>query len=92
MLWSGGFAIEILAMLALVLSTLVFSVSNLLSARAPRRVSAVLLLAIVSLPPFNGFLTDYWPNALIVPLSIGWAAVATIGANVGSNVRSALLD
>lgn len=80
-LWSGGFGVEILAMLALILSTLVFSVANLWAVEVPRRVSVILLVGVVLLAPVNGLLTDYWPNALIFPLSIAWAVIAVTGVN-----------
>jgi hypothetical protein len=76
-LWGGGFLIEILAMLVVLGSTTLYGIISMRIRLIPIWAS-VLLTAII--PIGVGTLitvTDYVPNAVVVPMSIVWA---TLGA------------
>ena len=75
-LWGAGFAIEMLGVLALLASTLVFALLGLRIHALPRSTSLLLTLGVIGIVPTNGFLTGYWPNALVISLSVAWALVA----------------
>ncbi len=76
-LWSGAAAIEILTvMMLLLVITLVFAASSLIAKALPVWMAAALIAAIVSVVPVNVFVTGYWPNSFIVPISIGCATIA----------------
>jgi len=72
-LWGGGFLIEILAMLVVLGSTTLYGIISMRIRLIPIWAS-VLLTAII--PIGVGTLisvTDYVPNAVVVPMSIVWA-------------------
>ena len=72
-LWGGGFLIEILAILVVLASTTLYGIISMRIRMIPIW-GSVLLTAIV--PIAVGTLisvTDYVPNAIVVPMSIIWA-------------------
>ena len=75
-LWHAGGSVEILTVMLLMVITLVFAVSSLIAKATSPWVSVVMVLAIVAIVPVNLFITDYWPNSFVVPISIGSAAIA----------------
>ncbi len=75
-LWSGAGGIEILTLMFLLGSTIVFAVSAWRAEAVSAWVSATLAVAVIAVVPVNAFVTSYWPNSFVVPLSIGWAAIA----------------
>jgi len=74
-LWGVGFLVEILALLVVLVSTTLYGIISLRIRLIPMWAS-VLLTAIV--PIAIGTLvivTDYVPNAFVVPMSLIWATV-----------------
>ena len=74
-LWGFGFVVEILALLTLLVSTIVFSVSAWRGRVVPTWAGMLLLLAVLAVVPVNAYVTSYAPNSVVVPLSIAWAAI-----------------
>jgi hypothetical protein len=74
-LWGGGFAIEILAMLVVMGATTVYGIVGLRLRVLPIW-SSLLLMAFVPIAVLTvATVTTYAPNAVVVPLSIIWAAI-----------------
>jgi hypothetical protein len=72
-LWGGGFFFEILAMLVVLASTTLYGIISIRIRRIPMGAS-VLLTAIFPIGVVTlFFVTDYVPNAFVVPMSIIWA-------------------
>ena len=72
-LWGGGFMVEILAMLVVLGSTTLYGIISMRIRVIPIWVSA-LLTAIVPIGVGTVIsVTDYVPNAVVVPMSIVWA-------------------
>ena len=75
-LWGGGFLVEILAMLVVLGATTVYGVVGLRLRVLPLWAS-VLLSAVVPIGVMTvATVTAYVPNAVVVPISIIWAAIA----------------
>ena len=75
-LWGWGFVVESLAIFALLLASLSYGIAGFWHPFLPRWAAALLVLA--ALPGrllTNLYVADYWPNALVVPLSISWATI-----------------
>ena len=75
-LWSIGGAIEIITIMAFLACTLAFAVTAWTARLLPGWAAVALAAGVASVFPVTLFVTTYWPNAFIVPLSIAWAAVA----------------
>jgi hypothetical protein len=75
-LWSVGGGVEILTVMLLLLITIVFAVASLIDKALPRWIPSALIVAVVTVVPVNVFVTGYWPNSFVVPISIGCAAIA----------------
>jgi hypothetical protein len=74
-LWGGGFLVEILAMLVVLGATTLYGIVGLRQRVLPLWAS-VLLTAIVPIGVLTlAIVTTYVPNAVVVPLSIIWAAI-----------------
>jgi hypothetical protein len=72
-LWGGGFMVEILAMLVVLASTTLYGIISMRIRLIPMWAS-VLLTAIVPIGIGTlAIVTDYVPNAIVVPMSIIWA-------------------
>lgn len=78
LLFGLGVQFELLAVVAILVSTTVFSIYVWRIRLSDRWIAASLLLVVVCVVPVNVYLTSYLPNSIIVPLSIGWAAVGVI--------------
>lgn len=74
--WGMGFAVEFLSVMALLASTVVFAGINWKTQALPRYASVLLVAGVLAVVPVNVFVTDYWPNSLVVPLSVAWAVFA----------------
>jgi hypothetical protein len=74
-LWGWGFMIEMIGIMGLLLATLAYGTLALFTRLLSRWESTLLILAVVAVVPFSKFVVDYWPNALVVPSSIAWAAI-----------------
>jgi hypothetical protein len=76
-LWSGGFGVEMVALLVVVVAMLGYGRSLLYQPHAPRWLGRLLILAalLVPLMLFEPFLAGYWPNSPVLPLVLGWAFV-----------------
>lgn len=74
--WSGGFFVEFLTILVLFGSTITYAIIGWKMTILPNGVGALLVLSVLAVVPVNFLITDYWPNALVVPLSIAWAVIA----------------
>jgi len=74
-LWGGGFGVEILAVVVLLLATTIYGLVSLKRRVVPRWAS-VLLAAIIPVGIATlAVVTTYVPNAVIVPMSLIWAGV-----------------
>ena len=74
-LWGGGFAVEILAMLVVLVTTTIYGIVSIRIRVIPIW-SAVLLTAIIPIGWFSlAGLTFYLPNGVVVPMSIIWASI-----------------
>lgn len=72
-LWGGGFLIETLAMLVVLVSTTVYGIISIRIRVIPLWAS-VLLTAIIPVGVVTlANVTDYIPNAIVAPMSIIWA-------------------
>jgi hypothetical protein len=74
-LWGLGFGVELLALLTLFLSIIVFSLSAWRGRALAVSVASLLLLAVLAVVPVNLYVTRYAPNSLVVPLSMAWAVI-----------------
>lgn len=76
-LWRGGFLVEVLAMLVVLVATTVYGLVSIRIRVVPvwgaALLASIIPLGVISLVG----LTSYLPNAVVVPMSIIWA---TIGA------------
>ena len=74
-LWRGGFMVEVLAMLVVLISTTIYGIASIrlhvIPVWAAWLVAATIPIGITSLV----LLTSYLPNAVVVPMSIIWAAI-----------------
>jgi hypothetical protein len=74
-LWGGGFMVELLALLVVLVSTTVYGIVSIRIRVIPIW-SAVLLTAIIPILWFSlAGLTSYLPNGVVVPMSVIWAAI-----------------
>ena len=74
-LWGGGFAVEILAMLVVVVTTTIYGIVSIRIRVIPIW-PAVLLTAIIPIGWYSlAGLTFYLPNGVVVPMSMIWAAI-----------------
>ena len=74
-LWGGGFPVEILAMLVVLVTTTIYGIVSIRIRVIPLW-SAVLLTAIIPIGWFSlAGLTFYLPNGVVVPMSIIWASI-----------------
>jgi len=74
-LWGGGFGVEILAVLVVLVATTVYGLVSIRLQVVPLWAS-VLFAAIIPIGVATlGGVTTYVPNAIVVPMSIIWAAV-----------------
>ena len=74
-LWGGGFLVEILAMLVVLVTTSIYGIVSIRIRVIPVW-SAVLLTAIIPIGWFSlTGLTFYVPNGVVVPMSIIWASI-----------------
>ena len=89
-LWGWGFAVEMLSVFVLLISTLMFAVLGLRTHPVPRTTSWLLIVGVVAFVPTAGFVTEYWPNAFVITLSVAWALIA-VRALVSNSEDSALL-
>ena len=77
-LFAVGTQIELLAVVTILGSTVVFCFSALRVRFITRGIAAVSLLAIGVTIPVNMYLTSYLPNSIVVPLSVGWAVIGLL--------------
>jgi hypothetical protein len=74
-LWGGGFGVELLALLVVLVTTTIYGIVSIRIRVIPIW-SAVLLTAIIPILWFSlAGLTWYLPNGVVVPMSIIWAAI-----------------
>jgi hypothetical protein len=74
-LWGGGFGVELLALLVVLVSTTIYGIVSIRIRVIPMW-SAVLLAAIIPIGFFSlAGLTFYLPNGVVVPISIIWASI-----------------
>ena len=74
-LWEGGFPIEMLAILVVLVSTTIYGIVSI-GIRVIPEWPALLLTAIIPIVFFSlAFLTFYLPNGVVVPMSIIWASI-----------------
>jgi hypothetical protein len=90
-LWGGGFGVEILAMLVVLVATTVYGIVSLrlhvtpLWASVP--LAAIIPIGVATLVS----VTTYVPNAVVVPMSIIWAAVGVwVLAGAGQRPKAEL--
>ncbi len=74
-LWGGGFAAEILAMLVVLASTTVYGIVLIRLRRIPLWSSVLITLTFPIGIATLLAITDYLPNAIVVPMSMIWAAI-----------------
>ena len=75
LLWRGGFAVETLAMLVVVVSTTVYGIVSIRMRVIPLWSSVPMTLIVPIGVVTLVTITTYVPNAVVVPLSIIWAAI-----------------
>lgn len=81
-----GFYVEFLAMPVIVLSSTVFGVAALRVHTLPRWACALLIVAPASAIATTVLVTDYIPNAVVVPVSLTWGAIGVWLALAGGGV------
>lgn len=76
-LWNGGFAVEMVAFLVIVVAMLGYGRSLLHQPHAPRWLGRLLILAALLMPLmlFEPFLAAYLPNSPVLPLVLAWAII-----------------
>jgi len=74
-LWGAGFGVEILAFLVMIVAVTVYGVVSLRLRVIPIWASS-LLIATIPIALSGLIATQYVPNALVVPLSLVWAAIS----------------
>lgn len=74
-LWGGGFGAEILAMLVVLASTTVYGIVLIRLRRIPLWSSVLITLTFPIGIATLLAITDYLPNAIVVPMSMIWAAI-----------------
>jgi hypothetical protein len=79
-LWGGGFLLEMLALLVLMISMAVYGVAAAAAGRIGASSGALLSGAVIAVVPTVVFLTDYVPNGIVLPLSLAWAVFAVVMA------------
>lgn len=84
-LWGGGFGVEILAVLVVLVSTTMYGLVSIRLRVVPLWASFLLAAIIpIGIATLAG-VTTYVPNAVVVPMSIIWAAVGAWVLAVGGN-------
>jgi hypothetical protein len=78
LLWGGGFVLEMLALLVLMVGMAVYGVAAARTGRVSRTVGALLSGAVLAVIPTVVFVTNYVPNGIVLPLSLAWAICAVI--------------
>jgi hypothetical protein len=78
LLWGGGFLLEMLALVVLMVGMVVYGVAAARAGRVSRAVGALLSGAVIAVVPTVVFVTDYVPNGIVLPLSLAWAICAVI--------------
>jgi hypothetical protein len=75
LLWSYGFGVELISLLGVLLSTLLYGVSLLRLRILPAWAGWLLMTAALLMPVMvvEQVLIAYWPNGPVLPISLAWA-------------------
>jgi hypothetical protein len=75
-LWGAGFMIEMLALVALMVSTAIYGVAAARAGYLAWPMGALMFGSVIAVAPSLLFITGYIPNGVVLPLSAAWAVLA----------------
>jgi hypothetical protein len=81
-LWGGGYMVEMVALLVFLVAMAVYGVAAARAGHMTWTVGALLSGAVIAVIPTVVFVTNYFPNGVVLPLSGAWALWAvSVGRN-----------